>query len=216
MDQEELNTTLANITKGLETSVTTGDLAAISNLVAELGRFRTALISGRELARQVLVSVATETLDVCDVKIDTIEAVEEAEDASAQAAITSANIEKLRTLVNAQKTDEAEPMIERRLYCLKCGEPIQQIETQIKEVTNRSDVLVTEADQLVYDFVDSDDDYLTGNWQGADDEDMSFECGCSEWQTEEAILELVKKGKAKMMTEEEADGDNINGPQGSV
>ena len=43
MDRNELTTTLANITSGLESSVATGDLGAISNLVAELGRIRTAL-----------------------------------------------------------------------------------------------------------------------------------------------------------------------------
>jgi hypothetical protein len=64
---------------------------------------------------------------------------------------------------------------------------------------------VTEEGQLDYDFVDSDEEYRTGNWQGPDDADVTFQCDCCEWQTEEAILELIKEGTARMMTEEEAD-----------
>jgi hypothetical protein len=42
MDRNELTTTLATIATGLETAVAIGDLGAITNLVAELGRLRKA------------------------------------------------------------------------------------------------------------------------------------------------------------------------------
>lgn len=120
MERNELTTTLANITSGLESSVAIGDLGAISNLVADLGRLRTALaleelavapqrqvervdddigprshniivnatgllelsgrvdgavsdcyqhcvqISGKEMARQVILSTVTEIMDEFD------------------------------------------------------------------------------------------------------------------------------------------------------